>query len=154
MKYIFIWTIIRHTFRQIFKPWMMSSKWRTTYRIISAGMITIARATCRNRRFLEEHTKCTLKNIHLRFHLQTIHVKSLHKDTYVSVQIVVVYNRRKCKHAPSWISENMHNKLTSNCHLEATRNCLAWSSWHPVANINWFIITCCFKPSITFICAG
>ena len=38
--------------------------------------------------------------------------------------------------------------LTSNCHFAACSNCFACSAWHPAANTNWLIITCCLRLSM------
>lgn len=134
--------------RHEFKPWMMSSKWRITYRIISIRVISIASATCRYWRFLQEHTKSTLKIKNKSINTTFLKCMSLGENS-ICFQIDENVNTRHLV-----FLENMHRLLTWNCHLEATRNCFAWSSWHPVANMNWLIITCSFKPSITFICSG
>ena len=50
------------------------------------------------------------------------------------------------KHSPCL--HPLKTVLTSNCHFAACSNCFACSAWHPAANTNWLIITCCLRLSM------
>ena len=106
MNFLALFTAVDSKKRKSMKSWsrqkrMMSQHGGRPYRVISVGVVSIARSTCREGWFLKKHAKSTLKNKINIIMMNICKTKRCYNRKHS--RKFFVYIQSKCKQAPSWI---------------------------------------------------